>query len=472
MIKKFFLLFLTLGLIAISFGQVAAQETPPPANGPIYIIQSGDSLSSIAARFNIGLTELMNANQIENANFISVGQRLVIPGLEGVSGVLDTNILGFGETLQNISRRNQVAPEVLARINRITSPGELYAGSSLIVPLPENFQPLSKRMAVSGGQSPLEAAILAGSDPWTVSALNRLPGTWSPLPGDVYYVNGEAAPDAPAPNGMPSAFSEVTIAPLPTTQGRTVEIFIRTQPGVQLSGMLVETPLRFFPLEEEGRFVAIQGIHALLEPGAYPLQLQASLPDGSQQIFEQRIIVQTGYYPEETLLVEPETIDPVTTEAEMAQVLALVNNINPNRLWSGIFKSPSYYNDCFTSQYGYRRTYIGKGTGQEYYSFHSGLDFCGGEGLPITAPANGVVIFAGPLAIRGNATIIDHGWGVFSGIWHQSQILVSAGQQVAAGDLIGNVGGTGRVTGAHLHWEVWANGVQVNPLDWLNNTYP
>jgi murein DD-endopeptidase MepM/ murein hydrolase activator NlpD len=361
---------------------------------------------------------------------------------------------------------------LLARINRITSPSELYAGSSLIVPLPEDADPLSKRMAVTTGQSPLEAAILAGSDPWTIAETNALPGTWSPLPGDVYYIPGEIDPNAPAPNGMPSAFSEVRIAPLPATQGRTVEIFIRTEPGVQLSGVLADTPLLFFALEEENRYVALQGVYALLDPGAYPLQLQATLPDGSQQIFEQRVIVQSGFYPEEILLVEPETLDPVTTDTEMALVLDLVSKIRPERLWNGIFKSPSYYNDCFTSQYGNRRTYIGSGTGEKYFSFHSGLDFCGGNGLPITTPANGVVVFAGPLTIRGNATIIDHGWGVFSGIWHQSEILVTIGQQVSAGDLIGYVGGTGRVTGAHLHWEVWANGVQVNPLDWLNNVYP
>jgi murein DD-endopeptidase MepM/ murein hydrolase activator NlpD len=100
------------------------------------------------------------------------------------------------------------------------------------------------------------------------------------------------------------------------------------------------------------------------------------------------------------------------------------------------------------------------------------VDFCGGEGLPITAPADGIVVFAGPLTVRGNATIIDHGHGIYTGYWHQSEINVSEGETVTKGQQIGLVGGTGRVTGAHQHFEVWANGVQVDPLDWLQNIYP
>ncbi|HNN12886.1 MAG TPA: M23 family metallopeptidase, partial [Anaerolineales bacterium] len=76
------------------------------------------------------------------------------------------------------------------------------------------------------------------------------------------------------------------------------------------------------------------------------------------------------------------------------------------------------------------------------------------------------------LTVRGNATIIDHGWGVYSGFWHQEESYVSAGQYVEAGTLIGKIGGTGRVTGPHLHWELWVNGVQVDPLDWLSQPYP
>ena len=68
--------------------------------------------------------------------------------------------------------------------------------------------------------------------------------------------------------------------------------------------------------------------------------------------------------------------------------------------------------------------------------------------------------------------MIDHGWGVYSGFWHQSEFLVQVGEFVAPGQVIGLVGDTGRGTGAHLHWELWVNGVQVDPLDWLQQEYP
>ena len=69
-------------------------------------------------------------------------------------------------------------------------------------------------------------------------------------------------------------------------------------------------------------------------------------------------------------------------------------------------------------------------------------------------------------------TFIDHGWGVFTGYLHQSELLVSEGDWVEVGDEIGLVGYTGRVTGPHLHWEVWVGGVPVNPLEWTSTAFP
>ena len=125
----------------------------------------------------------------------------------------------------------------------------------------------------------------------------------------------------------------------------------------------------------------------------------------------------------------------------------------------------------FTDTFGHRRSY----NGSPYNYFHTGLDFCynyNNEVNEIYSPADGVVVFAGPLIVRGNAVMIDHGQGVYTGYMHQEKILVEVGEQVETGQVIGIVGGTGRVNGPHLHFEVWAGGVQVDPEDWLMDAYP
>ena len=323
-------------------------------------------------------------------------------------------------------------------------------------------------MTTSSGESLLELAVRQGSDPWTLASVNKLAGTWTALPGDVLY--------SPIPGGqgnatgLPSAFLRASIEPLPLKQGSTEVIRVQTREAASLSGRLVDMPLHFF--EANDGQVALQGVHALLEPGVYPLLMEATLPDGSKQSYEQMVLVTSGGYGSEELYVPPETIDPAVVEPENQTVFSVVSPATPTPYWSGVFAAPAVYPDQFTSLYGRRRIYHGLGTELVIEGFHTGLDFAGGEGLQIFAPAPGKVVFAAPLTVRGNATIIDHGWGVYSGFWHQSQIAVNVGDAVETGQVIGFVGGTGRVTGAHLHWEVWVNGVQVDPLNWLNQPYP
>ena len=448
---------------------VATGPTPASAqaNGPVYVVQSGDTLSYIASRFNVSLDELLAANPSIDPNFLSQGQQVVIPGLEGVTGILETEVVTFGDSLRSLSRRTQVADEQLIRLNRLISPTELYVGISMIVPVQEGQPQFNSRMSAGAGESLLELAIRQGSDPWTLSAINKLNCTWGTLPNDVLYSptgSGEGG------TGLPSAFISATITPLPMVQGGTEVIRVQLKDGYTASGMLVDRPLRFLP--DNGDQVALQGVHALLDTGVYPLRIEATLADGTRQSYEQMVLVTSGNYYSEQLYVEPATIDPAVTEPENQQIYSITNLVNSTKYWNGIFASPAVYPDEFTSFYGTRRTYIGLSSDLTVEGFHTGLDFAGGEGLQIFAPAPGQVVFAGPLSVRGNATIIDHGWGVYSGFWHQSEIYVATGNFVAQGQVIGLVGGTGRVTGPHLHWEVWVNGIQVNPLDWLNQAYP
>lgn len=456
-------------VVFVLLATTGLQPALAQASGPVYIIQAGDTLSSIAARFNVSLDNLIAANPTINPNNLAIGQELVIPGLEGITGVLETEIVAFGDSLRSLSRRTQVSDENLRKLNRLISPGELYVGISLILPVQEAQRTLNTRISPAVGESLFELAIQQGSDPWTLSSLNKLKGTWSAIPGDVLYSPMEGSEENAT--GLPSAFLSASISPLPIVQGSSEVIRVRTQDNINLSALLIDHPLRFFPVADEQ--VALQGVHALLEPGVYPLRIEATLPDGEKQSFEQMVVVVSGaYLSEEIPLNDPSTLDPTVTEPEQRNVLAITEPATPTSYWNSIFTSPAVDPNCFTSRYGTRRTYKVINSDIEIAGFHTGLDFCGGEGLQIFAPAPGRVVFAAPLTVRGNATIIDHGWGVYSGFWHQSEILVNVDDVVEQGQVIGLVGGTGRVTGAHLHWEVWVNGVQVNPLNWLDQTYP
>jgi len=454
-------------LLLIIFISVTTQSASAQTSGPIYIVQTGDTLSYIASRFNVSLSDLLAANPSIDPNLLSQGQQVVIPGLEGVTGVLETEVVTFGDSLRSLSRRTQVSDVQLVKLNRLISPTELYVGISLIVPVQEGQTQFNSRTSTGAGESLLELAIKQGSDPWTLSSINKLSGTWDTLPNDVLYSpteNGEGG------TGLPSAFISASINPLPMVQGGTEVVRVQAKDGYTISGMLADHPLRFF--QSNGELVALQGIYALRDTGVYPLRVEASLPDGTRQSYEQMVLVASGNYYSENLYVDPATIDPSVTEPENQQLYSITSLVNGTKYWDGIFTSPAVYPDEFTSFYGTRRTYKGLDSDLSVEGFHSGLDFAGGEGLQIFAPAPGQVVFAGPWTVRGNATIIDHGWGIYSGFWHQSVNYVTTGDFVEQGQVIGLVGGTGRVTGPHLHWEVWVNGVQVNPLNWLNQAYP
>ena len=95
---------------------------------------------------------------------------------------------------------------------------------------------------------------------------------------------------------------------------------------------------------------------------------------------------------------------------------------------------------------------------------HSGLDIAASEGTPIKAAASGTVLDAGDFFFSGNMIYIDHGQGIISLYAHLSKISVKPGDEVRQGDIIGEVGQTGRVTGPHLHFAVFANQALIDPI--------
>ncbi len=454
-----------LALISILLPSGIVKAQNPSSAGPVYIVQEGDYLSDIAARFHVSQQDLANANGIVNANQITVGQQLVIPGLEGIQGVLTAQPVLFGETLHSLSLRYHISEDKLAQINHLTSPNELYAGYSLVILQTDNPPSLGKRVSLPVDQSLLELSVLNGTDPWVILSNNLLDHSTEIIPGDVIRVPGQEDLGSGA---LPSDISSVAITGL--TQGETSQVEITGNPGISLQGSLMNHSLNFFP-DHDNRYIALQGVHALAEPGLYPLNIYGTLPDGSAFNFSQDVLVSAGdFLFDIPLNVDPATLDPATTGPEDKIWRDLSSQVSTDKLWQGELSLPvePVFAECYASRFGSRRSY----NGSEYSYYHTGLDYCGQVGDPIYATAPGVVVFAGPLTVRGNATMIDHGLGVFSAYMHQSEILVNVGDRVEQGQLIGKVGNTGRVEGPHLHFEVLVGGVPVNPLDWLNQGYP
>jgi len=447
--------------------RVSAQEEIP--NGPVYIVQEGDTLWDIAQRFGIPWEELAKENGIIDPGQLSAGDEIVIPGFEGLGEVLVTIPVPLGENLRSLSRNLQIPEETIMELNHLTSSGDLFSGYNLVIPDENHQLGSTERSSLAFGQSFLELAIKNGVSPWKLVTDNHLQSTWAVVPGDVLI--SPADHSVQGPGGFPGEITSLEIAPDPLVQGKTVELRIAADEGVQISGTLIEHPLNFFKAQD-GDYVALQGVHALTQPGYYSFSVEGNLDNGVPFGFSQKIYVLPGDYTYKSLQVPEETLDPDVTVPEDEAWTALAQPVTPEQLWQGIFTSPVAPSECgYTDTFGHRRSY----NGSPYNYFHTGLDFCynyNNEVNEIYAPADGVVVFAGPLVVRGNAVMIDHGLGIYTGYMHQEEILVKEGEMVKAGQVIGIVGATGRVNGPHLHLEVWAGGVQVDPQDWLDRAYP
>jgi len=207
-----------------------------------------------------------------------------------------------------------------------------------------------------------------------------------------------------------------------------------------------------------GQWQAIVGIDLDRKPGSYPLSV---LVDDAV-LSERTLRVESRTFPVRRLRVNPDFVNP--PKAELARIVEesrLLERVYaspaPQRLWSGGFLRPVPHQA--NSRFGTRSIFNG-----EPRSAHGGTDFLSPAGTPIKAPQAGRTVVARDLYFSGRTVIIDHGLGLFSQLAHMSRIDVQEGDMVQSGEVVGLVGATGRVTGAHLHWGLRVGGARVDPL--------
>lgn len=454
-------------LLTASFLLSALNHSPSSSyaqdTGPQYTVQIGDTFFDIARQFGLSQDDLQAANPAVNPDLLSVGQTLLIPGFVSVTGQLNTHTLEVGETLTSLSYRLGLQKATLIRLNRILNPDRLYVNESVVtlaagetISHPTgSFYPL-----VNGGLVTLSA--LQNQNPWALAATNHLSTPTHALPGGYLLLPGGDRPTS----GLPFPARELAIRPFPAQQGRTVSFHLTTASPVSASGSLGNWPIHFNLAPDQTQY-ALVGLERLADPDLYFLRLTLTDTTGMVLEFGQPMPMRSGqYFSDPPLTVDPATVDPSVTEPEIQQLKAIVAPYSPQKYWTGAFTLPSV--GLLRSVYGSLRSY----NGGPYNAFHAGVDFTGAEDRPITAPAAGTVVFTGTLTVRGNTTVIDHGWGVYSLYAHQSSILVNPGDKVETGQTIGYQGATGRVTGPHLHWELWISGNQVDPMQWTTTEFP
>ena len=247
---------------------------------------------------------------------------------------------------------------------------------------------------------------------------------------------------------QPGELLVFTLDAPPETRGLHVTAFGRTAPAFRAGN----------------RWKALVGLDIDQRPGTFVVKADGKL--GTAALHgEEQVTIREKQFGTRTLKVAPQFVNPPPSAqsriaADSALLQKAYSDSMPEPLWQGPFLRP--VEEPANSRFGTRSVFNGAPR-----SPHAGTDFLSPGGTPVKAPNAGRVVVARDLFFSGNTVIIDHGLGVFSTLAHLSEMRVREGQSAVAGEIVGLVGATGRVTGAHLHWALRVGGARVDALSVL-----
>lgn len=256
---------------------------------------------------------------------------------------------------------------------------------------------------------------------------------------------------------------DVQWSPSVLKEGSIAVITVRGPAGAAgVTGRLAGEPLHFQP--------AGGGVFQALAPFPIGSRDTVALPltvvgeNGGRRTVTARIPVGRGAFGVDKLTVapsfgrKPDSATAARIARETAQAIAVYRQAHETEpLWLGEFVRP--LESQVTSGFGRGREFNGS-----IRSRHLGVDLDGVTGTPVHATNRGVVALVGDFYYSGNVVYLDHGRGLVTAYMHMSRVEVAEGDTVSAGQIIGRVGATGRVTGPHLHWTARYGRVAVDPL--------
>ena len=244
----------------------------------------------------------------------------------------------------------------------------------------------------------------------------------------------------------------VAVIELPATGAARPQVSFRDRPVMVVA--------------DNERWFAVVGIPLSMAPG--PASLSIDNPDGPA--LPLTFVIGNIDYPEQRLTIgNKRQVDP--TAEDLERIAGDRREINQAfRSWDREPVDTAFYLPAIgprSSAFGLKRFF-----NEQPRSPHSGVDIAAPDKSDVVAPAAGVVVATGDYFFNGNTVLIHHGQGLVTMYCHMSEIDVQDGDRLDAGDLIGKIGQTGRVTGPHLHWSLSLNQVRVNPELFLVEPIP
>jgi murein DD-endopeptidase MepM/ murein hydrolase activator NlpD len=257
--------------------------------------------------------------------------------------------------------------------------------------------------------------------------------------------------------------AEILISDKAPCQGETIELTLNS-PTYTFNGKTYKAFPKASTAQAESEnslvpeYLGLLAVPADLDPAKYVIKAGDD---------EKSIAVRAGQFVLQHINLPKSKDNFEMSAGEKEAIEGAKATVSSDRLWTGKFQPPSKARVSAT--FGIKRVVNGKLL-KDY--FHSGIDYAGGLGSPITACSDGKVVLVGRnFKLHGNCVCLDHGQGVVSIYIHMQKIAVKEGQTVRKGELIGNVGASGRATGPHLHFSLYVNESAANPNDWYQKAF-
>jgi murein DD-endopeptidase MepM/ murein hydrolase activator NlpD len=279
------------------------------------------------------------------------------------------------------------------------------------------------------------------------------PGTAPPAAAKAGEPPAEAAPATPPAAPAERAAPALSLVPAEAKPGDAILLVVtgtEAEPAAKVEGK----PVRFWRAGEAWR--AIAGLPAELPVG--PRRLEATA--GGAKLTATLTVIDPAFR-SRTLTVPPRYVEPPRSVlARMAADQKAFDAAFAQPFVAPAFGAPFDWplRSEVTGQYGDRRVYNGKQSGQHY-----GLDLDAAVGTPILADNDGQVVMVRDTYQAGLTVLLWHGADLYSACFHLSKALVKPGQKVARGEKIAEAGASGRATGPHLHWGIKVAGRWIDP---------